>query len=190
MSNPASRPRRETAHGDPAAAREAADLRADMRSTQERERLSGMGRVLIAVYIVLALAATFRSAYQILSKFDEAPLAYSLSAISGVVYVIATVALMRRTGAWRPVAWVALGFELLGVLIVGTLSITEPQLFGHDSVWSYFGSGYVFIPLVLPVLGLIWLARTGRAEARERAAGRAAATEPRAENGVDEEDLY
>ncbi|WP_430413598.1 hypothetical protein [Leucobacter manosquensis] len=133
------------------------------------DRLGGLGRVLIAVYIVLALAATFRSVYQIIAKFDEAPLAYSLSALSGVVYIIATIALIKRRGIWRSIAWGALIFELSGVLVVGLLSIVEPQLFGHPSVWSFFGSGYLFIPLVLPVLGLIWLRSTGRAAAAQAA---------------------
>ncbi len=133
------------------------------------DRLGGLGRVLIAVYIVLALAATFRSVYQIIAKFDEAPLAYSLSALSGVVYIIATIALIKRRGIWRSIAWGALIFELSGVLVVGLLSIIEPQLFGHPSVWSFFGSGYLFIPLVLPVLGLIWLRSTGRAAAAQAA---------------------
>ena len=56
-------------------------------------------------------------------------------------------------------AWWALGFELAGVLLVGTLSLVLPTWFAHDSVWSYFGSGYLFIPLVLPVLGMVWLRR-------------------------------
>lgn len=126
-------------------------------------RLGGLGRVLIAVYIVLAMAATFRSIYQILTKFDEAPLAYVLSAVAALVYVLATVALIKRRGVWHRIAWAALLFELCGVLVVGTLSLTAPQLFAHPSVWSNFGQGYVFIPLVLPVLGLLWL----RGEARE-----------------------
>lgn len=127
------------------------------------DRMSGLGRVLIAVYIVLALAATFRSVYQILTKFDEAPLAYSLSAVSGIVYIVATVALIKRgRGAWRWIAWAALSFELAGVLVVGTLSVVAPQLFAHPSVWSYFGQGYGYIPLVLPILGLLWLSREGK----------------------------
>lgn len=127
---------------------------------QRSEKMSGLGRVLITVYIILAMAATFRSVYQILTKFDEAPLAYILSAVSGVVYIVATVALIRRgRGVWRPIAWAALLFELVGVLVVGTLSIAMPQLFAHPSVWSFFGQGYGFIPLVLPVLGLIWLSK-------------------------------
>ncbi|MDA3147678.1 hypothetical protein JSO19_09845 [Leucobacter sp. UCMA 4100] len=116
--------------------------------------------MLIAVYLVLAVAATFRSVYQILTKFDEAPLAYVLSAVAGVVYIVASIALIKRRGVWRKVAWVALSFELIGVVVVGVLSVTAPSLFAHPSVWSGFGSGYGYIPLVLPVLGLIWLART------------------------------
>lgn len=118
---------------------------------------SGLGYALITVYLVLALAATLRAVYQIIAKFDEAPLAYSLSLLSGLVYIVATVALVKRTGVWRTVAWVALAFELAGVLIVGTLSLTHPQLFGHPSVWSWYGAGYGWVPLVLPILGMIWL---------------------------------
>ena len=127
----------------------------------------GAGRVLIAVYAILALAATARSAYQIATKFDVAPVAYLLSALAGVVYVVATVALIRRGGAWYRVAWITIVFELVGVLVVGGLSLIDPVLFPADTVWSYFGRGYVFIPLVLPVLGMLWLRRMrpGRATA-------------------------
>lgn len=127
------------------------------------ERLSGLGKILIAVYLILAIAATFRSVFQIIRRFDEAPVAYSLSALAALVYVLATVALIRRSGVWRTVAWVAISFELVGVLAVGILSFAVPEWFGHASVWSGFGQGYGYIPLVLPVLGLIWLARDARA---------------------------
>ena len=127
---------------------------------ETRVKLTGLGKVLISLYLVLAAAATFRSVFQIIRKFDEAPLAYSLSAVAGVVYIIASIALIKHRGVWRIVAWAALIFELIGVLTVGTLSITHPELFAHPSVWSHYGNGYVYIPLVLPVLGLIWLYRT------------------------------
>lgn len=123
-------------------------------------KLTGLGKVLISLYLVLAAAATFRSVFQIIRKFDEAPLAYSLSAVAGVVYIVASIALIKHRGVWRIVAWAALIFELIGVLTVGTLSMTHPELFAHPSVWSHYGIGYMYIPLVLPVLGLIWLYRT------------------------------
>ena len=122
-------------------------------------RAVGVGRVLIAVYAILALAATARSVYQIASKFDEAPVAYALSALAGVVYILATVALIKRGDTWYRIAWITIIFELVGVLTVGILSLVDPVLFQHPSVWSMFGSGYVFIPLVLPILGMLWLYR-------------------------------
>ena len=131
-------------------------------------RAVGVGRVLIVVYAILALGATARSIYQIGSRFDAAPLAYTLSAIAGVVYILATIALVGRGPVWYRVAWATISFELLGVLVVGTLSLTHPELFKHPSVWSYFGQGYLFIPLVLPVLGMLWL--RARHPSRERAA--------------------
>lgn len=132
-------------------------------SDEPRPTSAGIGRVLIAVYGILALAAIGRSVYQIATKFDEAPVAYALSALAAAVYVLATVALVARGAAWLRVAVIAIGFELAGVLIVGTLSIIDPALFPDDTVWSQFGRGYAFIPLVLPVLGLLWLRRVARA---------------------------
>jgi hypothetical protein len=126
------------------------------------QRTLGVGRVLIAVYAILALAATARSLVQIINDFDAAPLAYTLSAVAGVVYILATIALVRRGPVWYRIAWLTIGFELLGVLVVGTLSVFDPELFPADSVWSHYGSGYGFIPLVLPILGMIWLARQRR----------------------------
>lgn len=122
-------------------------------------RAIGVGRVLIAVYAILALAATARSAYQIATKFDVAPVAYLLSALAGVVYILATVALLGRGDTWYRVAWVTIVFELVGVLTVGTLSLADGVLFPADTVWSFYGRGYVFIPLALPILGMIWLYR-------------------------------
>jgi len=120
---------------------------------------TGAGRLLVAVYGVLALAATARGLYQVGTKLDEAPLAYVLSLVAGLVYVVATVALARDA---RRTAWVTVGFELVGVLTVGTLSLVDVGDFPDETVWSRFGSGYGYVPLVLPFLGLWWLRRTGR----------------------------
>jgi hypothetical protein len=124
----------------------------------------GIGRVLIVVYGILALAATGRSFVQIATKFDHAPVAYLLSALSAFVYILATVALIARGKGWYRVAWATISFELAGVLVVGVLSLVDPELFPSDTVWSFFGRGYLFIPLVLPVLGMWWLATRGRPE--------------------------
>lgn len=119
----------------------------------------GPGRLLIAVYGVFALAATARAAFQIATKFSEAPLAYTLTAVAALVYVFATVSLSRSGPGWYRLSVAAVGLELVGVLAVGTLSIADPILFPADTVWSVYGKGYGFVPLILPVLGLWWLYR-------------------------------
>jgi hypothetical protein len=122
--------------------------------------------VLIVVYGILALAATGRSFVQIVTKLDHAPVAYLLSAVSAVVYIVATIALIKRGTLWYRIAWTTISFELVGVLVVGLLSIFDPQLFPSDTVWSVFGRGYLFLPLVLPSLGMIWLSTSGRVAPR------------------------
>ena len=122
-------------------------------------RAVGVGRVLIAVYAILALGATARSVVQIATKFEVAPVAYLLSGLAGLVYILATVALLKRGDTWYRVAWVTIIFEFIGVVTVGALSLFDAALFPADTVWSYFGRGYLFIPLVLPVLGMLWLRR-------------------------------
>ncbi|MFE1645497.1 hypothetical protein [Microbacterium sp. P01] len=129
-----------------------------MSSAVPSRRMTGIGRVLVVVYAIMALAATGRSLVQLIEKYDEAPLAYTLSAMSAVVYVVATLALIfSRSRRWYAIAWVAIVFELAGVLVIGALSLVLPELFAHPTVWSWFGMGYLFIPLVLPFFGLWWL---------------------------------
>ena len=125
-----------------------------------RSTRSGPGVILVAVYGVLALAATGRSVLQITEYFSRAPVAYLLSALAAVIYIVATVALARGGRTSRRVAYAAIGIELAGVLVVGTLSYLVPSAFPDKTVWSHFGSGYGFVPLVLPVLGLWWLRHT------------------------------
>jgi hypothetical protein len=121
---------------------------------------TGAGRVLVAVYGVFALAATARSLVQLLIKADEAPLAYGLSALAGLVYVAATLGLAEIGPSPRRLAWAAVGFELVGVLTVGTLTVLDPDLFPDQTVWSSYGAGYGWLPLVLPFAGIAWLLRT------------------------------
>jgi amino acid transporter len=59
----------------------------------------------------------------------------------------------------KKVAAAAITFELVGVLVVGTLSLIESSWFPRATVWSGFGIGYALIPFILPIVGLWWLRR-------------------------------
>ena len=121
---------------------------------------TGPGRLLIAVYAIFALSATARSGVQLATRFRDAPLAYLLSALAAVIYIVATVGLARASRTSRLVATISCTTELIGVLAVGTVSLLDPAAFPHATVWSAYGRGYGFVPLVLPILGLLWIRRT------------------------------
>ncbi|WP_136609883.1 hypothetical protein [Sinomonas albida] len=132
-------------------------------------RSRGLGRLVVTVYGIFAISATARAGYQIATKFTEAPLAYTLSAVAAVVYIVATVAMARRSVATWYLTVGAVLLELVGVLAVGTFSVVAPQDFAQDTVWSVYGRGYGFVPLVLPFVGLAWLyANRPRAAAGSR----------------------
>jgi hypothetical protein len=120
---------------------------------------TGLGRVLLFVYGVFALSASARAAVQIATKFSEAPLAYLLSALAAVIYIAATVGLATGGRRGRLIALTSCSIELIGVLVVGTLSRSDRAAFPDATVWSGYGSGYGYVPLVLPMIGLWWLWR-------------------------------
>ena len=100
---------------------------------------TGPGRLLVAVYGLFAL-----------------------SAFAGVVYIVATVTLVNGNRTARRIAFLSCSVELAGVLAVGTWSVLDPASFPDATVWSTYGVGYGFVPLVLPVFGLLWLRRWSR----------------------------
>jgi len=149
MSDPRTSPQ-PAASAEPVASPEAAAPRPESTRT-------GPGRVLVAVYAIFALSATARAVVQIATKFSHAPVAYLLSALAAVVYIIATVTLANGSQTARRIAILSCSVELIGVLAVGTWSLADPATFPDATVWSGYGSGYGFVPLVLPVFGLLWL---------------------------------
>jgi hypothetical protein len=132
---------------------------------------TGFGRVLVFVYGVFAVAASARAVVQLATHASKAPVAYSLSLFSGLLFIAATWAL--ATGHCK-LAIATVLIELTGVLVIGTLS--HPSDIDRASVWSDYGNGYGFVPLVLPLVGLWWLWRIGRSSAEERI-GRSSAEE-------------
>jgi hypothetical protein len=135
---------------------------AEPRAPQPDSTRTGPGRLLVAIYALFALSASARAAVQIATKFGHAPVAYLLSAFAGLVYILATVTLSVGSPAARRIAVLCCSVELAGVLAVGTWSLADPATFPDATVWSGYGSGYGFVPLVLPVFGLLWLRHSAR----------------------------
>src|SRR3984957_697716 len=167
---------------------------------------TGPGRLLVAIYGLFALSPPARAGVQIVTKFSPAPVAYLLSAFAAVVYILATVTLSvgsptarrialpscstqlagvpavgprslpARPPPPRRIALLSCSTELAGVLAVGTWSLADPATFPDATVWSGYGSGYGFVPLVLPVFGLLWLRHWAK---RQKTSGTTPASAPR-----------
>jgi hypothetical protein len=128
-------------------------------SETTRSTATGFGRVVVFVYGILAFAATGRATFELVSKFSDAPVPYALSVLAALVYIVATWALATDR---RTIALGAVCFELVGVLAVGLTSLLWTDKFPEASVWSDFGVGYGWVPLVLPLVGLWWILRGSR----------------------------
>ncbi len=144
---------------------------------------TGPGRLLVAVYGLFALSASARAGVQIATKFSHAPVAYLLSAFAGVVYILATATLANGSPTARRIAVVSCSVEFAGVLAVGTWSLVDPATFPDATVWSGYGSGYGFVPLVLPVFGLLWLRHWAKRAAAQRTSMPAARDEAETAGG-------
>ena len=131
--------------------------------------ISGPGMLLVWFYGVMVVGAVSRSVYQITTEFDRAPLAYSLSAVAGVVYGFITYSLIRGGERARRAAQACCAAELAGVLIVGTLTVIDSSAFPDATVWSYYGAGYIFIPVLLPLSALYWLRKNRVADTADTA---------------------
>jgi hypothetical protein len=130
-------------------------------STVSENALSGFiraaGVILAVSYPVLALSAGVRSLYQLLLKEGDVNyLAAALSGVAALSYLLATVGfVVRRQWAWR-LSVTMLVFELVMVVLIGTLSLLMPETIGR-TVWGRFGADYGYFPLIQPLLGLAWL---------------------------------
>ncbi|MFJ9850984.1 hypothetical protein [Streptomyces sp. NPDC101150] len=126
---------------------------------------TGPGRLLVTVYGVFTVAAASRSLFQLIAQFHVAPLAYILSAVSAVVYGFILFSLVRGGEGARKAAVVSCALELIGVLGIGTWTLVDPAAFADATVWSDYGMDYLFIPVALPVTGMMWLRRSRTQEA-------------------------
>jgi hypothetical protein len=124
-------------------------------------------RVLLWVYAIFVVAAGARSLVQLATHPGRALLAYLLSALAAVVYAAGFTLIGRAArGAPRGPAVACAVIELTGVLAVGLASVIDPAAFPDATVWSDFGAGYLWAPLVLPVVVLGWARRRPPVRAR------------------------
>jgi hypothetical protein len=123
------------------------------------EASRGATDALAFFYGLWAFSALGRSSYEYLFKPNiPTYLPAHLSTFVGVLYIFIIVGLRRRGPRWWWATLALLTVELAGVLVVGTIDVIW-RPFPYATVWSNYGIGYFFMPLVLPFIGLAYLLR-------------------------------
>lgn len=114
--------------------------------------------LLTLVYGFWAVAALSRAIYQYLVRRPESFVPTHISAFVGALYLLILLGLRRRSRRAWSITFALLVVELAGVLVVGAVDLIW-RPFPYTTVWSGFGAGYLYIPLVLPIVGIWWMLR-------------------------------
>ncbi len=108
---------------------------------------------LALLYLFWAVALCSRAGWQYFTRHGNLWPTH-LSLLAGLVYIAIVV------WAWRGqhhALRIGLVFELMGVIVISIGEHIWPL--PYTSAWSHFGAGYLWMPLILPILGLIHLYR-------------------------------
>ena len=133
-------------------------------ATDTRRPAYGLGRLVILGYAIVAGLIFYREVARLAELGGQAPLSAVLSVVATLLYVVTAVAVAHNGRRMRRVAWVCTVAGLIGVLGAGLVGLADPDLVVARTVWSEFGAGYAFAPLVLPLVAAFWLwwSRPGR----------------------------
>lgn len=118
----------------------------------------GLGRLVMALFWVFGVIVTLISVKN-LAGDSEAPLGPRFVALlASAVYVIAAVGLTHNGRRMRVIAWASLVISLVGPLIVGVGALGLPSEYSLSfSPWAQFGTTYWGLPLVIPLVGMVWM---------------------------------
>ena len=117
----------------------------------------GLGRVVMVIFWAFGVWTTANAIID-LFHLDDEPLGPALTALlAGLVYLLAALGITHNGKRMRILGWTTVTLELIGPLMVGMMSVGISQLSVSRSAWANCGADYYYLPLIIPIIGLIWL---------------------------------
>lgn len=120
----------------------------------------GLGRIVMVLFWLFGLL-TAVPALVALIRATDTPIGPRLIAVlAGLVYLVIAVGITHNGRKMRFIAWAATTVALVGSLITGLFELGTDHAAAVTSAWSRFGADYWYVPLVLPLIGFVWLWRS------------------------------
>ncbi len=120
----------------------------------------GLGRIIIALFWVLG-AWIFVTAILDLFHAQGQPWGPRIVALlAGVDYLIAATALTHNGRRMRLVGWATITLSIAIPVILWVASLGLDELNSARSAWTGFGVDFYYAPLIVSVIGLVWMWRS------------------------------
>lgn len=120
----------------------------------------GLGRIVMALFWFFGVITTIPAVVSLI-RDQQDPLGPRLVAVlAGIVYLLAAIGITHNGHRMRLLAWGSMAAALVGPLVVGLLGLGMARSSPVVSAWADFGAFYWYFPLLLPLIGLVWLWRS------------------------------
>ena len=120
----------------------------------------GLGRIIIAMFWLLG-ACIFVMAIIDLFHAQGQPWGPRIVALlAGIDYLVAATALTHNGRRMRVVGWVTIALSIAIPIILWVASLGLDELNSARSAWTGLGADFSYLPLVVSIIGLIWMWRS------------------------------
>ena len=120
----------------------------------------GLGRIIIALFWVLGVWI-FATAIIDLCHGQGKPWGPQLVALlAGVDYLVAATALTHNGRRMRMVGWVSIALSIAVPIGLWVASLGLDELNSARSAWTGMGVDFYYIPLVVSLIGIVWMWRS------------------------------
>ncbi len=120
----------------------------------------GLGRIVMAIFWIFGLLTTVPAVIDLIRDVNS-PIGPRLVAVlAGAIYLVIAVGITHNGRKMRLISWAAMIAAFVGPYIMGLFELGVEPVSEVSSAWSHFGAQYWYVPLVLPLVGFVWMWRS------------------------------
>lgn len=126
-------------------------------SVDDRPRALGLGRLVMVAFWGVGLWLTGAALADLFTHGEGPRGPEILALVAGVVYLLAALALTHNGRRMRIIGWACIGATIAAPILFAVAGVGLPQLAEPRSAWTGFGSDFFYLPLLVSVIGCVWM---------------------------------